>query len=298
MVHVSIGKLDKGYDLQITILESDGTTKTLTGYTGTFTAWRPGAPGTVIATIVGATSGTAGVYHVILSTAFDSANYYQGSLVMTMGGIQETVENFLIAIPADSASQYCTVTELKDELNITGDEHDYRLQALTQQVRKLIDNYCGRTFVVGSSGVERYFDGSDHLWIDDCTAVQKINLDEEMDGTYSSTMSSTTPDYLLRPYNTNPKNEVVLSSNSNFGSFCSGVTKGVKITGTWGFDTTIPEDIRRAAIIQCCRWFKRADSAYASMIGPTELGVMQTFSGLDPDVKLILSPYVRTQYAR
>jgi hypothetical protein len=192
---------------------------------------------------------------------------------------------------------YCTLAELKDELNITGAEHDYKLQALVQQVQRLIDNYCHRTFMVGSSGVEKYYDGSDSpFWIDDCTAVQKINLDEDSNQTWASTMASA--DWNLKPYNTNPKTYLVLSSNSGYGSFCYGVTKGVKVTGTWGYDTSVPEDVRRAAIIQCCRWFKRSDSAYASMIGPTELGVMQTFSGLDPDVKLILKEYVRTQYAR
>ena len=86
MVHVTIGKGDKGYDLQLTVNESDGTAKDLTGWTGTFTAWSPTTPDTTVATIVGATSDTAGVYHIALSTDFASAAYYEGRLILTAPG--------------------------------------------------------------------------------------------------------------------------------------------------------------------------------------------------------------------
>jgi len=297
MTHLTITKSDYGYNLTFTVTESDGTAKNLAGYTITFEAWRPSAPSTLVVTgactILVAASGTC--TYTVLSTDFTSSTYYEGRLVLSQAGIHESVESFLIAVP-DSA-YYCSVAELKDELNITSNDHDYRLQALVMQAQKFIDNYCKRTIVVGSAGVVRYFDGAESpLWIDDCTAITAIALDEEADGTWSSSMAAT--DWLLKPYNSNPKTMLVLSPNSDYGSFCSGVTKGVKITGTWGYDTTVPEDVRRAAIIQCCRWFKRADTAYASALGPTELGVIQTFAGLDPDVKMILSEYVNTQWAR
>jgi hypothetical protein len=298
MVNITIGKGDKGYNLEITVTNSTGGVRDLTGYTITLQAWRPSAPGTFIVNS-GATSpnpATGVCKYLLQSTDFTSSNYYEGKLILTKGTTQqESVESFLIAIP-DSA-YYCSVAELKNELQITGADHDFQLQSLVMQAQTYIDQYCKRTFMVGSSGVERYFDGSDSpFWVDDCVAVQKINLDEEMDGTYSSTMAAT--DYHLMPYNSNPKTYIVLSSNSGFGGFADGTTKGVKVTGTWGYDTSVPEDIRRASIIQCCRWFKRADTAYASMMGPNELGVIQTFTGLDPDVKAILFNYVRTQYAR
>jgi hypothetical protein len=297
MTHLTITKSDYGYNLTFTVTESDGTAKNLAGYTITFEAWRPSAPSTLVVTgactILVAASGTC--TYTVLSTDFTSSTYYEGRLVLSQAGIHESVESFLIAVP-DSA-YYCSVAELKDELNITSDDHDYRLQALVMQAQTFIDKYCKRTFIVGSAGVVRYFDGGPSpFWIDDCTAITAIALDEEADGTWSSSMAAT--DWLLKPYNSNPKTMLVLSPNSDYGSFCSGVTKGVKITGTWGYDTTVPEDVRRAAIIQCCRWFKRADTAYASALGPTELGVIQTFAGLDPDVKMILSEYVNTQWAR
>ncbi len=299
MTHLTITKSDYGYLLTFSITDSSGSAKDLTGYSGKFQVWRPSAPDTLIVdsaiTLLDTTGGTA--TYTLQSTDFTSATYYEGHITLTTAASSQndSVESFLIAIPG--GAYYCTLNELKDELNITSDDHDYRLQALVMQAQKFIDNYCKRTFVPGTAGTVRYFDGAESpLWIDDCTAITAIALDEEADGTWSSSMAAT--DWLLKPYNTNPKTCLVLSPNSDYGSFCDGVTKGVKITGTWGYDTTVPEDIRKAAIIQCCRWFKRADTAYASALGPTELGVIQTFAGLDPDVKMILSEYVNTQWAR
>jgi hypothetical protein len=299
MVHVTIGKGDKGYELVLTVTDSTGSARDLSLYTVALQCWKPSAPDTYIVNAAGAsTAPTTGIVHYTLaSTDFTSAAYYEGQLVLSAAGLQDTVETFLIAVPG--GTYYTSIAELKDELNITGSDHDYQLQGLVSQSQKFIDSYCKRTFVPGTAGVVKYYDGAESpLWIDDCTAITAIALDEESDGTWSTSMAAT--DWLLKPYNTNPKTMLVLSPNSDYGSFCSGVTKGVKITGTWGYDTTVPEDIRRAAIIQCCRWFKRADTAYASALGPTELGVIQTFSGLDPDIKMILSngDYVKTQWAR
>lgn len=299
MTHFTVTKSDYGYLLTFTITDASGSAKDLTGYTGTIEVWRPSVPDTLIVNsalaVLSATDGTA--TYTLQSTDFTTSTYYEGRIrLATAASSQvESVESFLVSIPG--GAYYCTLAELKDELNITSDDHDYKLQALVMQAQKFIDNYCKRTFVPGTAGTVRYFDGAESpLWIDDCTAITAIALDEEADGTWSSSMAAT--DWLLKPYNSNPKTMLVLSPNSNYGSFCSGVTKGVKITGTWGYDTTVPEDIRKAAIIQCCRWFKRADTAYASMMGPTEFGEFRVFSGLDPDVKLILGNYVNTQWAR
>ena len=48
MVHLTIGKGDMGYKLTITVTESDGTVKDLTGYLATFQAWKPSVPDTYI----------------------------------------------------------------------------------------------------------------------------------------------------------------------------------------------------------------------------------------------------------
>lgn len=299
MNHLTVQKSDFGYSVTFTLADASGTGIDPSAYDLYLQVWRPSAPATYVVNTSAVSTGSVAYTceYTIKSTDFTSSTVYAYRILgsSSSSGIQKTLQTGLLAVP-DSA-YYCTLAELKDELNITSDDHDYKLQALVMQAQKFIDNYCKRTFVPGTAGTVRYFDGAESpLWIDDCTAITAIALDEEADGTWSSSMAAT--DWLLKPYNSNPKTMLVLSPNSNYGSFCSGVTKGVKITGTWGYDTTVPEDIRKAAIIQCCRWFKRADTAYASMMGPTEFGEFRVFSGLDPDVKLILGNYVNTQWAR
>jgi len=191
-------------------------------------------------------------------------------------------------------ADYCTLDEIKSELtNITTKDYDGFLQAMIGQAKELIDNLCNREFDKVTA-TARYFDGAGTiLFIDDLVSIDAsgFQLDLDGDGTYESTLATT--DYELYPLNTTPKTFIKISSNSNYGSFASGIKKGVKITGTWGYGSTIPKSIRRAAIMQVCRWFKRRETGYATVVGSPELGEVKTYHGLDPDVKLILKPYIR-----
>lgn len=299
MNHLTVQKSDFGYSVTFTLTDSSGTSIDPSAYDLYLQVWRPSAPATYVVNTSAVSTGSVAYTceYTIKSTDFTSSTVYAYRILgsSSSSGIQKTLQTGLLAVP-DSA-YYCTLAELKDELNITSDDHDYKLQALVMQAQKFIDNYCKRTFVPGTAGTVRYFDGAESpLWIDDCTAITAIALDEEADGTWSSSMAAT--DWLLKPYNSNPKTMLVLSPNSNYGSFCSGVTKGVKITGTWGYDTSVPEDVRRAAIIQCCHWFQRGKTGYATYAGNNDVGLLVPEKGLDVDVKQILDPYRKVDYAR
>lgn len=190
-------------------------------------------------------------------------------------------------------ADYCTLDEIKGELNITSEDYDDMLQAMVEQAKEFIDDFCNRHFDTVTA-TARYFDGAGTiLFIDDLISIDAngFKLDLDGDGTYESTLATT--DYELYPLNITPKTFIKISSNSNYGSFASGVKKGVEITGTWGYGSTIPKPIRRASIIQVCRWFKRKDSAFADVIGTTEMGQVIMYKGLDPDIALILKSYIK-----
>lgn len=53
-----------------------------------------------------------------------------------------------------------------------------------------------------------------------------------------------------------------------------------------------PEPVREAAMIEASRLWKRADSAFASMVGFPD-GSMQVFRGMDPDSRQLMSAYRR-----
>src|SRR5574343_961611 len=299
MNHLTVQKSDFGYAVTFTLTDSSGTGIDPSGYGLYLQVWRPSAPATyIVNTSQVSTGGTSYTCtYTIESTDFTSSTVYAYRILgsSSSSGIQKTLQTGLLAVP-DSGYD-CTLDEVKEELHITSDDMDFRILSMVMQAQTFIDNYCKRTFAVGTAGVIKYYDGAESpFWIDDCTAISAIALDEESDGTWSSSMAAT--DYVLKPYNSNPKTWLELSANSDYGSFCSGVTKGVKITGTWGYDTTVPEDVRRAAIIQCCHWFQRGKTGYATYAGNADVGLLVPEKGLDADVKQILEPYRKVQYAR
>jgi len=54
-----------------------------------------------------------------------------------------------------------------------------------------------------------------------------------------------------------------------------------------------PQRIKEACLIQCMRWWTRKDSAFADVMGVPELGTVVAKKGLDPDIQVLLNPFVR-----
>lgn len=189
-------------------------------------------------------------------------------------------------------ANYCTVDEIKTQLELTTDDYDDMFSFWIGTASAFIDNYCNRHFDQRSS-TTRYFDGAGTvLWIDDLLSVTTFKLDEDGDGTYEETLE--TSDYILYPLNETPKTRVEISNDSDYGSFAAGVKKGVSITGTWGYASSVPSIIRQATVIQVCRWHKRKDTGYGTVIGTPEVGGEFTvYHGLDPDIKMLIKPLKR-----
>lgn len=80
------------------------------------------------------------------------------------------------------------------------------------------------------------------------------------------------------------------------------VTRGVNGTtaATHAISQTVyiyeyPKLVAEATLMQATRWFKRKDSAYATVVATPELGQFEVYRGLDPDIKLMLKKYVRLE---
>lgn len=190
-------------------------------------------------------------------------------------------------------TDYCTLEEVKRELNIPGGESDDILPALIGQTKDLIDKFCNRSF--DSVTTTKYFDGTaSPLCIPDLITLTSLKLDTNGDGVYEATL--TTSDYILYPLNSTPKESIRINPNGNYSSFASGIPSGVSITGTWGYASTVPGPIRRASIIQVQRWYKRKETAFADVVGVPELGEVHYYKGLDPDIHLIVQAYRKQRY--
>ena len=188
---------------------------------------------------------------------------------------------------------YCTLDEIKSELNITSDAYDDIIMLDIEAVKISFDSPGGRSF--DTVATTKYYDGTDStLYIDDLVSITGENdgifLDEDGDRAYEVTLAST--DYILYPLNRTPKTKVIIDTiNGTYSSFAWGIKQGVKITATWGYQSTVPADIKKVAIIQACRWFKRKDSAFQDAVGSPETGELLVYKSLDPDVKLVLDKY-------
>jgi len=190
---------------------------------------------------------------------------------------------------------YCTLDEVRGELGLaeTDDSHDDMIQGMIEQAKELIDMFCNRSFDA-QPDTTKYYDGSaSPLFIDDLVSITGDNdgifLDEDGDGTYEVTMATT--DYHLYPLNKTPKTRIEINPEGGYGGFASGIRKGVKIIATWGYSLSLAKPIKRASIIQVCRWFKRRESAFADVIGGSITGELVMYKELDPDIKLIINQF-------
>ncbi len=194
---------------------------------------------------------------------------------------------------------YTTLALLKARLGIaTADTaDDTTLEAIVAGVSRAIDDYCHRRFYTVTE--TRYFtaEHSRQLLVDDLLSVTSLQTDVSADRTYGTTWAAT--DYDLAPYNAQLESVPqpywaieVPFNGTNF--FPVGVTKGVKVAGSWGFSSTTPAAISEACLFQAALAFQGSKGVGASLgVGGTE--VRLSGGGLHPWAKQLLDDggYVR-----
>lgn len=192
---------------------------------------------------------------------------------------------------------YTTLATVRSLLGIpaTDTSYDTLIEATVESVSRMIDNHAGRRFYSGTE--THYYSAAtiDEIYIDDILSVTSLKTDDDEDGTFETTWA--TSDYHLLPYdavtNVKPYTRIETSGYGDY-SFSTGVKKCVQIVGSFGFCTTAnqPKPVAEAAKIQSIRLFKRKDAPFA-VIGGGEMQQATPIVDLDPDVKMLLSPYVR-----
>ncbi len=111
-------------------------------------------------------------------------------------------------------------------------------------VTALINKYTGRTFEEGTSEDREYDgDGSSSLLIDDATEITAIKI---YDDTGNLLFTLTTDDYVLYPENKTTKDKIQLREGSQVSRFERG-HQNIKVTGKFGFSSSIPADVELAA---------------------------------------------------
>jgi hypothetical protein len=191
---------------------------------------------------------------------------------------------------------YATLVEIKAAMTSgMGTSQDTVIERVVTAVSRSIDKHCRRRFYGVSE--TRYYTPVDYaeLDIDDLGSSGSITIttDEDGDRTYETSWAST--DYDLWPYNAAPYMEVHVTPQGN-NAWPVKVAKSVKIAGVFGYQSgtsaSAPKDVREACIIQTTRIFHRKDNPYG-VAGNAEMGQLIQIAKLDPDVDLMLEPYVK-----
>jgi len=142
---------------------------------------------------------------------------------------------------------YASLDDLKHLLDITGATQNKQLMRILESASRQIEKpkLAGRWFYCWEG--TRYYDGAgSRLWLpDDILSITTLKCDEDGDGVYESTLS--TSDYILYPLSDYPKIRLEISPNSDYSAFAQGVPKGVEISGVFGYaDSATPYKAKTA----------------------------------------------------
>jgi hypothetical protein len=128
-----------------------------------------------------------------------------------------------------------------------------------------------------SSTETRYYtpEYTDLLWVDDLLSVTTLKGDDNWDGTYETTW--TTSDYILEPRNAaansndvKPYRQIRQDVNGDY-SFPAGVRDGVEIVGSWGYSSATPQAIEAVCLLIAHRLYRRHDAIFG-IAGNTGIG--------------------------
>ena len=123
---------------------------------------------------------------------------------------------------------------------------DVQINAWITAAQNYVEIYTGRKFEATDEET-RYYDGAGGrtFYLDDIvsiTSVQTLDLDGS---TVDQTLVEDT-DYFAYPLNDTPKHILKLApEGSNIGKWPKG-KKRIKVTGDFGYNSTVPEDIKLA----------------------------------------------------
>jgi len=185
---------------------------------------------------------------------------------------------------------YVDLGELKAMLQIDDYVDDNLLQAHIEAASRTVDDICHRTFSLDAEVSARTFYPQSSLVcsVDDIgsTAGLLVRIDDSLVGAFDFTVT----DYTTQPDNALARNVPITKLVAYDTYWPSDIRPTVQVTARWGWPA-VPEPVKSATAIMAGRLYKRADSLLG-VAGFGDLGAI-TLRAVDPDVKLMLSPYVR-----
>ena len=186
--------------------------------------------------------------------------------------------------------RYVELDELKAMLQIDDYVDDNLLAGHIEAASRTVDDICHRTFSLDAVASARTFYPQSSLVcsVDDIgtTAGLLVKIDDSLVGTFDFTVT----DFTAQPDNALARNVPITKLVAYDTYWPTDIRPTVQVTARWGWPA-VPEPVKSATAIMAGRLFKRADSLLG-VAGFGDLGAI-TLRAVDPDVKLMLSAYVR-----
>ncbi len=190
---------------------------------------------------------------------------------------------------------YCTNTEVKTYLGISGTADDALITALIARAQAAIDRHTHRTFSstadsTRSFTVEEDTDGRT-LWFDE-DIVSITTVTTNADASTGTTVSST--EYTTLPRNRTPYYGIkIKSSVSKDWTYENDPETGVTVAGKWAYSTTPPDDVKHACVRLSSFYYQQKDAQVYDVTTIPDAGIITLPQGIPADVQLVLEPYVK-----
>jgi len=195
---------------------------------------------------------------------------------------------------------YVAIDELATELGISDTLSDAKFELAISAASRQIDSYCQRFFYQDASVVARTYHPDDYLSleVDDISTTTGliVKVDTDDDGTFETTLTITT-NFILTP--TNAADEwpvrpytgirIVDTGLSAFPMYSSG-RPSVEVTAKFGWPA-VPEDVKKACLIQATQLFKASDAAFGGLNFDT--GIFRVRGSLNPMAEALLERYAK-----
>ena len=196
---------------------------------------------------------------------------------------------------------YGDLAQLKVHLSMgTADTSmDTFLTAVLTAVSRELDDYCrgsrSHFYAAGSATARVYTPHHrDLLEVDDISSSEvTIRTDDDDDGVFETTWGDA--DFQLEPLNgladSRAAWKVRAVGDRDFPCSVRGRAT-VEVTATWGW-AQVPAPITEASLIQSVRIANRRHSPFGVVEDPTLGTSERLLPALDPDVKMLVRPYVK-----
>jgi len=234
-------------------------------------------------------------------------------LFTASGAAQDVTDGtFLVRAAVAAATGYCTVGEVRAQL---GDDDAKLDQTLLERavavVSRAVDEFCsdgattaGRRFWQDLTVKTRTYrcEQLDRAWIDDISTLTGllVKTDEDGDGVFETTWTLDS-DFQIEPLNADADGGAYawweLSATGERGFPGWPQRAGLQLTARWGW-SQIPEQVNQAAILKAVRLFLRKDSPDGWTSGMADFGPVRISRYEDPDVAMLLDPFVKRRPSR